>query len=155
MTYELTTTAAIALANQAAAAPALDAVLGWLAQNAMTLAASAAFGLVGGGVIAAIAAKFIRNSITPPPPAPLDTPVPAADYWEFVYGAVKEAESKGDTGAKRMAHYMDAVDVFLDAAGIQGDARRIHVQRLKADAEFALRSLGFNQGTPKALPVAS
>lgn len=154
MTTQPATTAGILLANQAAANPAVDFLLKWAAENAPVLIATTAAGVAGGTIAAialALASKFIRNSLSPPPPAapaPDNTPdIPAADYWEFVYGAVKEAEASGNSGAARMAHYLDAVDGFLDRVGIQGDARRVHFQRLKADAEMAIRALGYNRGT--------
>jgi hypothetical protein len=113
----------------------------WVWQHAADLAASGAVGMAG-AVVVHMAARLVKNDA-----ALVASLVPAADYWEFVYASVKEAEGQGATGPLRMSFYLGKVDAFLDEAGIQGDARRITRARLIHDAEKVLRELGLNRGT--------
>jgi hypothetical protein len=82
-----------------------------------------------------------------------DAIVPAADYWAFVYGAVKRAETQGNSGAARMAVFMDMAERFLDECDLRGDARRVTIARMRHDAEMVVGFFKHAQALPTLAPA--
>jgi len=64
----------------------------------------------------------------------------SADYVQAVREAVEMAERYGVTnrlpGAEKLAVAVTKMDDWLDAQGIHGDARKVTLERVKADIEL-------------------
>lgn len=69
-----------------------------------------------------------------------DVAVGGADYIEAVKNAVEFAERYGIAnvipGAEKFSIAVKEMDKWLDAQGIHGDAKRITLERVKADIEL-------------------
>lgn len=101
-------------------------VLGWLVLAAPVLA-----GL--GGLVGAMLVKNWRPA--------RDGAIAGADYVQALDDAVRFAEHLGVTkrlpGVEKFANAVKQMDDWLDAQGIHGDAKRLTLERVKADIELA------------------
>ena len=100
-------------------------IIGWLVLAAPIFATL-------GGLIGAALVKNWRPA--------RELSVGGADYVDALAKAVEMAERYGFAnklpGADKFAHAVKSMDAWLEAQGIHGDAKRVTLERVKADIEL-------------------
>lgn len=78
--------------------------------------------------------------------------VGSADYLEALKEAVKVAELTGAPGARKAAYALSQMDAWLERQGIQGDAKRVTLDRARADLELVRARIFPSAKPPAAIP---
>lgn len=92
------------------------------------------------GPILATAGGLVGAALVKYHPASREVATAGADYLEAVKKAVELAERYGVTnrlpGADKFAVAVKEMDAWMDAQGIHGDARRVTLEKARADIEL-------------------